>query len=429
MASRLADIHALAARCRKVGWKVTQPRSVSGGYRVVCDDGYVEILHGTLSDRKALMLVTKALDAHGLSAAEVAQRKAHEAEKTVRLAAERKAADAKGAKLAREAALSAKAAGPYAGPEQVPLDWFFAEHPAPWMRWAVITPEIAAALMERNTDNRPLRRTTVENYRRIIVSGHWHLTHQGMAMDRRGVLQDGQHRLQACIEAEQDISAAFFVGMPVENFKAIDEGRNRSAADLFGKDGEVDVNLLSGVVRLIAAYREPYPRAYLKNRASNETLYDAFKGDPDRLRIAVQWGRSRSHHQSSKFVASALAAARYLLVEAHGPDNAYVEAFFDGLVTGIKGDSRVLLDVDDPRLQLRKNLQARRERNQRTAAIEQIALIIWAWNGIVAGKRFKHVRWAEFQNDTPAVDVCRDTGRNASAMPELLYGEIKRDDR
>lgn len=421
MASRLAGVHALAARCRKVGWKVTQPASANGGYRVVCGDGHIEILHGSYSDRNAIANVTKSLHAHGLSAAEEQMAAAHEERKASRLASERKAADAKAAKLAQQAALTVKAAGPYGGPEVIPLDWFLMEHPAPWMRWAVITPAIAAALMDRNIDNRPLRRKTVENYRRVIESGHWHLTHQGMAMDQRGVLQDGQHRLQACIEAEVDISASFFVGMPVENFKAIDEGRNRTAADLFGKAGEIDVNLLQATVRLVAAAREPYPRAFLKMKTTNEYMYDTFKGDPERLRVAVQWGRAR---QASKFVASALGASRYLLVEANGMDNDYLEAFFSGLISGTKGESRVLLDADDPRFQLRAQLQTRRERGQRTAAIEQLGLIIWAWNNVVTGRRAKHVRWADFQNDVPAITVCRSAGRSASGPPELLRGEF-----
>lgn len=422
LASRLAGVHALAARCRKVGWKVTQPSSANGGYRVVCADGHIELLHGSYSDRNAIRSVTKSLNEHGLAAAEEAARAAHEARRIERIAADRKAADAKGAQLARQAALLNKAAGPYGEPEEIPLDWFLTEHPAMWMRPAVITPAIAAAVLERNTDNRPLRRKTIDNYKRIIMSGHWHLTHQGMAMDTRGVLQDGQHRLHACVESEQNIVVAFFVGMPVENFKAIDEGRNRSAGDLFAKVGEIDVNLLQATVRLVAATREPYPRAFLSQKTTNETLYDSFKGDPEHLRAAVQWGRARA--QQSKIVASALATSRYLLVEANGQDNDYVEAFSSGLLTGTKGDSRVLLDEDDPRLQLRKQLQLRRERGQRTAAIEQTGLILWAWNNVVSGRRARHVRWADFQNDVPAITVCRSSGRSASAPPELLRGEF-----
>lgn len=419
MGSRLSGIHALAARCRKVGWKVTQPPSVSGGYRVVCPDKFVVVIHGSYSDRQAIHNVTKTLNEHGLAEAEAHAQQEHEETKAARLAQGRKDAAAKAAQLERQAALISRAAGPYGGPEEIPLEWFLAEHPAPWMRWAIITPEIAAALLERNTDNRPMRRRTVENYKR---AKKWYLTHQGMAMDTRGVLQDGQHRLQACVETKRPIVVAFFVGMPVENFKAIDEGQNRTGADLFGKDGEIDVNLLSTTVRLVAASREPFPRAFLKLKTANETLYDSFKGDPERLRVAVQWGRARA--QSSKIVASALASARYLLLEANGQDNDYLEAFFNGLLSGTKGESRVLLDADDPRLQLREHLQRRREQGHRTAAHEQLGLIIWAWNGVVSGRRFRTVRWADFAGDIPAITVCRSSGRGASAPPELLHGEI-----
>jgi hypothetical protein len=422
MGSRVSGIHALAARCRKVGWKVTQPPSAGGGYRVVCGDGHVAILHASYSDRNGIRAVTKELDTHGLGLAEEKMRIEREADKVKRLDAERKAADAKGAKLAREAALTKLAAGPYASAEHVPLDWFLAEHPAPWMRLVIITPDVAAALLERNSDNRPLRRRTVEHYCRIIQAGRWHLTHQGMAMDQRGILQDGQHRLHACVETGQDVSVPFFVGMPTENFKAIDEGRNRTAADTFAKAGEIDVSLLSSVVRLATASREPYPKAFLKMKTTNEQLHDSFKGDPERLRTAVHWGRAR--YQSAKVSVTALATARYLITDASGDDNAYVEAFFNGLITGTKGSTRVLLDADDPRLQVRNQLQMRRERKQRTSAVEQVSMIIWAWNNVVSGRRARHVKWTELQNDVPAISICRDRGRNASGTPELLRNEL-----
>jgi hypothetical protein len=361
--------------------------------------------------------------AHGnLAADERAEATRKRREKAARVAAETKANAARTATAAARSKLIETAAGPYAGPEEVPLSWFLAEHPAPWMRWVIITPAIARELMKRNTDNRPFRGTVRDNYRRVIEAGRWHLTHQGMAMDANGVLQDGQHRLQACIDTDTAITTAFTVGCPVENFKAIDEGRNRSVADLLGKAGETDVNLLGTSVRLIAASREPYPHAFLKNKSPNEVLYDAFKGDPDRLREACRWGRA--HAQNARIVGSALVAGRYLLREANGEDNDYVQAFLQGLVTGTKGDSRILLDADDPRLLLRQQLQVRRERGQRTRAVDQLGMIIWAWNGVVSGRRFRHVKWAEFSANVPPITVCRDSGRTASAPPDLLRGEF-----
>jgi hypothetical protein len=426
VATRQSEVAALAARARRAGWKVDASRGAGAGYRIVAKNGWTTSLHAT-GELHATDQAVRNFEQYGnLLKDEAAAEKKRAREKAAKAAADAKANAAKTARLAAQSSLIAAAAGPYAGPEEVPLEWFLADHPAPWQRWVIITPEIAKELLKRNVDNRPLRAVVVDNYRRVIEAGNWHLTHQGLAMDRRGVLQDGQHRLQACINAEKPIAVSMTVGLPVDNFKAIDEGRNRSVADLFGKDGEVDVNLLGTVVRIIAAAREPFPHAFLKLKTPNEVLYDSFKGDPERLRDSVRWGRVRS--PQAKIVASALCCSHYLLLEANGRNNDYVAAFLRGLVTGTKGDSRVLLDADDPRLLLRDQLQLRRERHHRTRAVDQLAMIIWAWNGIVRGRRFRYVKWAEFENNVPPITICNDRGRQASAPPELLRGEFTKDE-
>lgn len=422
MATTKTEINALVARCRKVGWTVEQGNG--NGYRVVFDDGSPYLIHSSYSDINAPKRVLQFLTSKGLLDKEKALKAEHDAAKKQTLAAQRKSADAAAKKLSTQrSTLTAKAAGPYAVPEAVPLDWYLGEHPAPWARPVIIDPELAAALLKRNIDNRPIRQSTVDYYHGLIVSDRWHLTHQGMAMDTRGVLQDGQHRLRACIKAGKPIGTFFFVGMPVENFKAIDEGRNRSIADLLGKDDVPDRNLVGVTVRLVAAYREPFPRAFLKVRTSNETLYDSFKGDPDRLAEAVRFGRQ--NYDRAKVVAGALSAAAYLLREANGQDNQFVAAFLSGLVSGTKGTSRILLDVDDPRLLLRKAMQERRERGNRMRGIDQLGFVLLAWNLVVdRGQAGRRIRWTEGQDDIPQIIVCKDKGRTASAVPDKLRGEF-----
>jgi hypothetical protein len=421
MATIKTEITMLIGRCRRVGWDVELQDN--GYHKVTFDDGSSYLVHMSYSDRNAAKRVLRHMESMGLVEKEQALDEQHEAEKAERLAAERKAAAAAGRKMAAQARATTRAAGPYAGPERIPLSWFLDEHPAPWMRWAIIDPDLARGLLKRNTDNRPLKQATVDYYVKLIAAGKWNLTHQGMAMDIRGVLQDGQQRLQACIDADLEISAPFFVGMPVENFKAIDEGRNRTIADLFGKDGVRDPNLLGTAIRLIAAYREPYPRAFLRVRTPNEYLYDAFKGDPERLVAAVKWGRA--NYVKAKVVGGALAAAYYLLCEANGQNNSFVKAFFSGLVSGRKGDTRLMLDADDPRLLLRESMQTRREHGNRMRGVEQLGFILLAWNLVVdrsqAGRK---IRWSDGQDAIPHIVVCRDKGRTASAPPDFLRGEF-----
>lgn len=414
------EINKLVARCRRVKWGVEQ---ASNGYRITFDDNSVYLIHESYSDSNAAKRVERQLGKKGLFDKEAELEAARDKAKTATLATQRKKAADDARKLAEQESALAKAAGPYAGPEEVPLEWCLAQHPAPWMRWAIITPAMAEAILKRNIDNRPLYPSTRAYYRGLIDDGHMVLTHQGMAMDIRGVLQDGQHRLHACADSGKPIETAFFVGMPVTNFKVIDECRNRSIADLLGKDDVQDRNLVGTTMRLIAAYREPFPRAFLKVKTPNEVLYNSFKGDPDRVAEAVKF--SRQHYAKARIVGAALGAATYLLREANGRDNNFVRAFLNGLVSGVKGSSRVLLDTDDPRLMLRETMQRTREQGHRMRGIDQMGYILLAWNHVVDGSQAgRRIKWTEGRDDIPQIVVCRDRGATASAAPDFLRGEF-----
>jgi hypothetical protein len=425
MATIKTEIATLIGRCRRVGWDVVMQ---GNEHKVTFDDGSMTLIHSSYSDRNAVHRVLRRLDKMGLSAKEQAIDEKHEADKSARLAAERKAAQLAGSKMAKEAAMTAKAAGPYAPPEHVPLDWFLADHPAPWMRWVIITPDLAEQLLKRNTDNRPLNAEHTAYFKRLILAGEWRLTHQGMAIDVNHVLQDGQHRLHACVEAGRVIAVPFYCGMPAENFKYVDEGRNRSIADLFGIEGVVQRTTMATTIKLVEAYRDPFPRSYMRSKASNAHLFDAFKGDPEHLVDAVKW--ARRHYDNAKVVATALSAATYLLRDANGRDNVFVSAFLTGLATGVKGggDSRILLDKDDPRMLLRKDMQRRRELGNRLRAVDQLGYILLAWNLVVDRKQAgKRIKWTEGRDDIPRIVVCKDKGARASAPPDKLRGEFTGD--
>lgn len=339
----------------------------------------------------------------------------------------RKGAKTTAKKTADEAAL-ARAAGPYlTEPETVEIGWYTTKHPRPWMRWVKMNPVIAQLLLdEYNGDNRPLRPRTVEHYKNIILSGQWHLTHQGAAMDTRGLLQDGQHRLQAIVEAgdhlgDLEVGMAFTVGMPEENFKAIDEGLLRSAADLFAKDGVTYGNQIQSMIRLIRAFEDVNPRRMFRLKATNEFIYDTFYGNEEELTMAARFGQT--NYRKAYLTPGALGAAYYLLRKKNGPDNKYVEAFFEGLLTGRKAGTRLALDDLDPRAVTRQYFQNLKLNKKRFTGIEALAIIVMAWNNVVNGYRPRFVRFTDDQ-DIPRITICADRGPNASVCPEILYGEV-----
>jgi hypothetical protein len=451
MGSRQSDSLALVRRCEKVGWLVSRNKD---GYRVATPRGPV-VVHLTYSDHNSLMLARKSLERKGLREAE---EKMATARITSKATAARKAeaanqlkfSEAQAAQAAADektyAAALARAAGPYADPEDVPITWFAQPHPRPWMRWVYITPEIARyLLLEHNrpaaarakdadgtpTTNRPLRPGRVEHYKKIILRGQWHLTHQGMAMDCAEPtpnLQDGQHRLQAIVDAADEmldlkLPVPFFVGMPEENFRAIDEGLNRSAQDLFAKSGEAYGSTIATCIRLAMAFQDQSPRRRIRESNTNEVVTRFFEQDPGELRDAAKFGSL--NYKKAKTTAGPLAAARYVLRRANDPDNRYVEAFFSGLLTGRKHGTRLALDDNDPRAVVRQYFENVKLNNRRLTGIEAMSIIVMAWNNVVEDKRPRFVRFTD-DTDIPRITLLKDDGstdpeRNA---PRALGGEV-----
>ena len=103
-----------------------------------------------------------------------------------------------------------------------------------------VTPELAADWLKKNDHNRPLSRAAVEVHKRNLIGGNFRTTHQGIGLDSRGRLRDGQHRLQAIVETGIAVSMLVTEGLTDSDLQAIDDGRKRTAHDI-----------------LSMAYREP----------------------------------------------------------------------------------------------------------------------------------------------------------------------------
>lgn len=442
MASRMSGVTAVVKRCEKVGWKTTR---TTDGIRVTTPQGPV-VVHLTPSDGGwSTKLVTQELEKKGLTEAEEALEMATAERRKNTLAAGRAKAEAATVAAQKRAASNgaankaalARAAGPYlVEAEDVDLDWFAKEHPSPWMRWVYITPDIAEYLLENHNlpgkpgargTNRPQSDVRIEYYRDIIVSGQWHLTHQGMAMDTLAKVQDGQHRLAAIRDAGEliedlKVPVAFFVGMAVENFKAIDDVLLRDAKQLFTMAGEKNGGTLRTATRLIIAYRSGDPRFRARRRINNMDSLNVLELGADQLRIAASVANSHGKKVDG-LSHGPFAAAHYLLHTTNGADNPIVEAFFHGLLNDVRLDSNTKLPDDDPRKALRTTLLNFKLKGSTPRPLDQLGLIIQAWNYMVLGKGVRTFRWTN-TSDIPEILLCQLDGENASAIPRALVGEI-----
>jgi len=97
-----------------------------------------------------------------------------------------------------------------------------------------ITPEIAQEMLSTSIGNRVIRKWHVESLAIAQQRGEWTLTHQGAAFDRNGALRDAHHRLMACVRSGVTIRMFVTLGLEPESFDSVDQGVNRTIADITG---------------------------------------------------------------------------------------------------------------------------------------------------------------------------------------------------
>lgn len=147
-----------------------------------------------------------------------------------------------------------------------------------------VTPLIASTLLQdHNQGNRNLNKNAVEKYSKVMRSGNWALTPQGLVVDHNtGKLIDGQHRLMAICQTGITVDMYITYVDDPETFKFLDQGRNRDFSDISGSPKKVTVVVqqamrLADVQRKGITYVEAEP--YIFGRLGQEVrdLYDNVK--------------------------------------------------------------------------------------------------------------------------------------------------------
>ena len=200
----------------------------------------------------------------------------------------------------------------------------------------IITPEMAASILERNSNNRKLRSCVVARYARDMANGKWTFHHQGIAFDRNDVLVDGQHRLHAVMEAGVPIPMMVTYGLEPQSRVDIDGGlaRNMSNALMFaGYEGISD-----SAVSTARAFMQGMSR--WKTLTKHEIM-DVFSKYGEAICFAVAQLSDEYSYVSRSSIRGAVARAYY-----HEPVpklEAFCEILRTGMPSGIAGASVIVL--------------------------------------------------------------------------------------
>lgn len=138
------------------------------------------------------------------------------------------------------------------------LSWFSERvekgRKAPYVEITTVTPTIAARLLEANDGNRPVSERLVAEIAADIEHGFWVLNGETIIVSKDGLLNDGQHRLEAVIRTGRSIETAVMWGVPRHSRLTVDMGKQRTAGNFLAMTGVPYCNNAAAVSKLLLMY-------------------------------------------------------------------------------------------------------------------------------------------------------------------------------
>lgn len=136
-------------------------------------------------------------------------------------------------------------------PQKNAADWLEAEiakaHGTVTTQIIELTPPLAAAMLNRNPENRRVSTSSVDIYARDIRNDKWLLNGEPLIISDTGELNDGQHRCEAVITADKSIPVLLVIGIKRDTRTSLDQGKGRSIGDYLAMTGFTNTVLLGSV--------------------------------------------------------------------------------------------------------------------------------------------------------------------------------------
>lgn len=249
-----------------------------------------------------------------------------------------------------------------------------------------VTPDLAEAWLALNPINRPLSDGHVAEYVNRMKRGEWLLNGQGIIFSNKGILLDGQHRLAAVVKSGMTIPFDVRFGIDQEVFATIDDGKKRSAKDVFCIEKIPNYTNAAATVTLIMGLQRGATQTIfnMTNRPSNAEKADWYLENPDVADFVVlgmKW------YQASGRILSPAKFGGYAFMMAK-VDHEKAIQFMEKLALGSQ------LEASSPVFKLRALLtRAKIDKTRKIPESYERALIIKAWNFYKEGKEIKVLKF------------------------------------
>lgn len=243
-----------------------------------------------------------------------------------------------------------------------------------------ITPEIASQYLGTMVGNRALRKKAVNRYAREMIAGKWQVNGEAIKFSRSGHLIDGQHRLQAIIEAGIAVSICVTRGLDDGTIATLDTGLSRSYLDANVIRGKSHSQHVGPIARWFYRYEQGSPTvAYTP---THQELDDVVERHPAILK-------------SAEFVMSLKVIRRRCVPGVQGFVHAYVTEMWDQETADLylhTLNDGTGLSQRSPIFLLRRRLVD--EDSTRLETHRILALSIKAFNAWVSGREMANLSWS-----------------------------------
>lgn len=248
-----------------------------------------------------------------------------------------------------------------------------------------ITPQIAQMYLTHNVINRKKSDKTIDTYAIDMKEGRWRLNGDAIRFSKSGNLLDGQHRLMACLKAGVPFNTYVTRGLDEDCFVTIDNGKIRSAGDIF-TISDIPNSIRSSVI--VKKYIKLQNELLIMSKAdgngsgmtkiTNSKVLDVYNQNKDLVRAAVSLG-TRCYDSCRPFSSTDIGGIYCYLVndKHHLPEE--VVSFFEQLCDIKPAEYNMLRSC-------RKIFVNDKSSNARMVGSVRQALLIKAWNYFVRKK-------------------------------------------
>jgi hypothetical protein len=265
---------------------------------------------------------------------------------------------------------------------------------------ADVTPEIAAALLSLNTNNRNINEKGVQYFEEAVRKSRFHLMGSGPVISKTGVLNDGQHKLTAVVNAGISVKMFLHFGEQDTARSVHDSGgagkRTASQAISIEYKGAIPHAKVSATVARLVMSGQLGDQPNMRKIAHDEYVMFVGIANPMLSQSALE---GQKLYRTTKAAEGPCAAAHYF-IRTEGregrrdPDR--LAEFWDKVILPAN------LNSGDPRFVLHDWLLAK-EYNQiagrsgmhrsQTAARVLMGTIVRGWNKFIRGEPVKKVAW------------------------------------